>query len=583
MLNTFIQISISLALLFMLIKPVGIYIAKVMNGENVFLSRLGAPLERLVYNLLGTSKYEEMNWKQYSLSMLICSTMGFAFVYALLMLQGALPLNPQRMTGFQADLAFNTAASFATNTNWQAYIGEASVSYLTQMLGLTVQNFLSAAAGIAALFAIIRGFTRTGTDNIGNFWVDMVRCILYVLLPLSLIVSLGLVSQGVVQNISPAKEVSLVEPIRLENGDVIDIQAIPMGPAASQISIKQLGTNGGGVFNANSAHPLENPTPLSNLLEWLSILLIPASLCYSFGYVVRDMRQGRALLAAMTVMFLLCLAVAMATEQSGTPQLSQQGMVDLKYSDSASGGNMEGKEVRFGIANSVLWAISTTAASNGSVNSMHDSYTPMGGMLLMLLIQLGEVVFGGVGSGLYGMLAFVILAVFVAGLMVGRTPEYLGKKIEPFEMKMASIVILIPPVLVLAGTACACLYPGISDFIGNKGAHGFSELLYAYSSAGNNNGSAFAGLDADNAFLNISLGIAMIIGRFGTMVPMLAVAGSFAQKRKVPASVGTLATHDTLFVGLLISVILIVGALSFFPALALGPIAEHLQMQSAAK
>lgn len=578
MINIVIQIVLYLIILVLLGKPLGKYMAKVYEGEKVFLTPVIRPIEKIFYKLIGTKEEEEMDWKQYTISVITYSIIGFLFIFLVQKLQGILPLNPENLGAVSSDLAFNTSMSFTTNTNWQAYGGETTLSYLSQMLGLTVQNFISAAAGMAVLFALIRGFTRKKTDKIGNFWTDMVRGILYVLLPLSLILTMLLVSQGVVQNINPYQEISLIESQVMEDGQIIETQIIPMGPAASQIAIKQLGTNGGGFFGVNSAHPFENPTPLSNLLQMLSILLIPLALCFSFGYLVEDMRQGRALLITMMLVFVLCLGIVVSYEQIGTPQLSPNNQVNLDYTASQSGGNMEGKEVRSGIVSSSIWATATTAASNGSVNSMHNSYTPLGGLPLLLLMQLGEIIFGGVGSGLYGMISFVIVAVFVAGLMVGRTPEYLGKKIEPFEMKMAALAVLIPPVVVLIGTALAAVNPEVLNSINNAGSRGFSEILYAFSSAGNNNGSAFAGFNANTVFLNISLGIAMLLARFGPMLPMIAVAGSLAKKKKVPVTSGTLITYNKLFIGLLIAIILMVGALSFFPALALGPIVEHLQM-----
>ncbi|MBB6214175.1 K+-transporting ATPase ATPase A chain [Anaerosolibacter carboniphilus] len=578
MMNIITQIVLYLVILVLLGKPLGKYMAKVYEGEKVILSPVLTPIENFIYRLIGTEKDHEMNWKEYLKAVVMYSVFGFLFVFFIQKLQGILPFNPEKLGSVPSDLAFNTAMSFTTNTNWQAYGGETTLSYFAQMAGLTVQNFISAAGGMSVLFALIRGFSRKETTKIGNFWTDMVRGTLYVLLPLSIILTLMLVSQGVVQNLKPYQQVSLMEPVVLEDGSVITTQTIAVGPAASQIAIKQLGTNGGGFFSVNSAHPLENPTPLSNLLEMLALLLIPLALCFSFGYLVKDMRQGRAIFIAMMIVFVLCLASVVTLEQIGTPQLSQNNQVDLAYSMDQSGGNMEGKEVRFGIVNSSIWATATTAASNGSVNSMHDSYTPLGGLPLMLLMQLGEVIFGGVGSGLYGMLSFVIVAVFVAGLMVGRTPEYLGKKIEPFEMKMASLAVLIPPAVVLIGTAMAAVNPGVMDSLNNPGPHGFSEILYAYSSAGNNNGSAFAGFNANTVFLNITLGIAMMLARFGPMLPMIAIAGSLAKKKTIPVTSGTLVTHNTLFIGLLIAVVLMVGALSFFPALALGPLVEHLQM-----
>lgn len=467
--------------------------------------------------------------------------------------------------------------NFITNTNWQAYSGESALSYFSQMMGLTVQNFVSAAVGIVVLFALIRGFVRVEEKGVGNFFIDMTRTILYVLIPLSIVVTLGIASQGVVQSFKPYETVTLVEPIELEDGSVVTEQVVPLGPAASQIAIKQLGTNGGGFMGANSAHPLENPTPFSNLLEMISILLIPAALCFTFGRNVKDKKQGIAIFSAMFIMLVIALSVIAVNEHVATPQLAQEGAVNI-LAENQAGGNMEGKEARFGIATSGTWAAFTTAASNGSVNSMHDSYTPIGGMVTMLLMQLGEVVFGGVGCGLYGMLGFAILTVFIAGLMVGRTPEYLGKKIEPFEMKMAVLVCLATPIGILVGSGIAALIPTIADSLNNSGAHGFSELLYAYSSAGGNNGSAFAGFNANTPFLNVSIGLVMLFARFAPMVATLAIAGSLVGKKKVAVSVGTLPTHNALFVGLLIFIVLLIGALSFFPALALGPIAEYFQM-----
>ncbi len=498
-------------------------------------------------------------------------------VFLLQRFQGWLPFNPQGLGAVAPDLAFNTAASFVSNTNWQSYSGETTLSYLTQMLALSVQNFVSAGTGMAILVALIRGIVRHTADTLGSFWVDLTRSVLYILLPLSLILSVSLVSQGVVQTFNEYQTVRLLQPISDANGNTVTDQILAVGPAASQIAIKQLGTNGGGFFNTNSAHPFENSTPLSNFLEMLAILLIPASLCIMFGKMVGDTRQGWALLAAMTIVLMVMLGTTLWTEGRGNPTLTQLG-VDQQLSENQPGGNMEGKESRFGIVNSAIWVTATTAASNGSVNAMHDSLTPLGGLAPMWLIQLGEVIFGGVGSGLYGMLAFVIIAVFVAGLMVGRTPEYLGKKIESFEMKMASLIVLIPVFLVLAGTGIAIALPSGKAGIFNPGPHGFSEVLYAFSSAGNNNGSAFAGLGANNLFYNLALGGAMLIGRFGLAVPVLAIAGALARKKKSPASAGTLPTHTPLFIAWLIGVVIIVGALSFFPALALGPVIEQLMI-----
>ena len=536
--NDLLQVMLYLAALLALVKPLGWYMAEVYRG------RWELPPERWIYRLAGLSNLKPMGWTAYAGALLASNAVGFALVYALLRTQNLWPWNPQAMGPVAPHTAFNIAVSFVTNTNWQNYAGEATLSYFTQMLGLTVQNFVSAASGMAVLAALTRGLTSRNVREIGNFWVDMVRGILYILLPLSIVLALLLVSQGVIQNLDSYIPVASSK------------QVLPMGPAASQIAIKQLGTNGGGFFNVNSAHPFENPTPFSNFLECLSILLIPAAQCYSFGCLVRDRRQGWAILATMLLLFVPLMVVAIQAEH----------------------GNLEGKETRFGTANSALWAVVTTAASNGSVNSMHDSYTPIGGLVPMFLMQLGEVVFGGAGSGLYGMIVFAIIAVFLAGLMVGRTPEYLGKKIEAFEMKMAAIAVLVPPLCVLAGTAVAVMTPmGLGGLVTNGGAHGFSEILYAFSSMVNNNGSAFAGYSADNPLINLMGGIAMLLGRYWTALPVLAIAGSLAAKKTVPAGPGTLPTHTPLFVILLAGTVLVVGALAFIPALALGPIAEALQ------
>lgn len=575
--NAVLQYGLYLVILMILAIPLGKYISKVMDGEKVFLSKVLVPVENFIYKIMRIDKKEDMTWKKYAVSVVSFSIFGFIILFLLNMLQGVLPLNPEGVDGTTAHLAFNTTSSFVTNTNWQAYSGESGLSYLTQMLGLTVQNFVSAATGIAVLFALIRGFTRVKEKGIGSFWVDLTRSILYVLIPLSIVVTLGLASQGVVQNLNSYEEVQLVQPIELEDGTVITKQVIPQGPAASQIAIKQLGTNGGGFFGVNSAHPLENPTIFSNMLEMISLLLIPAALCFSFGRSIKDKKQGRAIFLAMFIMLVAALSIVAVSEANATPQLAQSGMVDVSTVGQA-GGNMEGKESRFGIVTSSTWATFTTAASNGSVNSMHDSYTPLGGMITMLQMQLGEVIFGGVGCGLYGMLAFAIVAVFIAGLMVGRTPEYLGKKIEPYEMKMAMLVCLATPIAILVSSGIASLIPEVAESLNNGGAHGFSEMLYAYSSAGGNNGSAFAGFGANTPFINITIGIVMLFARFVPLIGTLAIAGSLVQKKKVAVSVGTLSTHNALFIGLLIFVVLLVGALSFFPALALGPIAEFFQM-----
>jgi K+-transporting ATPase ATPase A chain len=583
--NGWMQLMLYSAVLALLAKPFGWYMARVYEAKPCGLDRALGWLERGIYRLAGVDPQQEMGWRQYTLAVLLFNAVGFAALYGLLRLQGILPFNPQGFPANTPDLAFNTAASFVSNTNWQGYSGETTMSYLTQMLGLTVQNFVSAASGMAVLVALIRGLSRRSSATIGNFWYDLVRSTVYILLPLSTIVAAILISQGVIQNFKTYETASMLQPMTVPDGTAITEQTLAMGPAASQIAIKQLGTNGGGFFNVNSAHPYENPTPLSNFIEVLSILLIPAALCYTFGVMVGDTRQGWAVLAAMFVIFAPLAVFAVWQEQTGVPAYSTMGIEQLA-SDAHSGGNMEGKETRFGIVNSGLWAAATTAASNGSVNSMLDSYTPLGGLVRMWLMQLGEIVFGGVGSGLYGMLMFVIVAVFMAGLMVGRTPEYLGKKIEAFEMKMASLVILIPPLVVLVGTAIAVSGPGLEWVSGeeaksnlnNPGAHGFSEVLHAFSSAGNNNGSAFAGLSANEPFYNTALGLAMLGSRYWLMIPTLAIAGSLARKKYTPPGAGTLPTHRPLFVMMLVSTVLLVGALTFVPALALGPIVEHLQM-----
>jgi K+-transporting ATPase ATPase A chain len=551
--------------------------ARVYEGKPAGLHVLLGPVERWIYRLSGIHPETSMSWKTYAVAMMLFNIIGIVVVYALQRLQAHLPLNPMSMSGVAPDLAFNTAVSFATNTNWQNYGGETTLSYLTQMVGLTVQNFVSAATGMAVLVALIRGFIQKKAETIGNFWVDMVRSTLYILIPLSMVFAILLVSQGVVQTFKPYEKVTLLQSVKDGNGVVVQEQVLALGPAASQVAIKQLGTNGGGFFNVNSSHPFENPTPLSNFLEVIAIILIPAALCYTFGYMVRDKRQGWALLVAMLIIFIPCLWSCIYFEQQGNPLFSSLG-IDQKATAFQPGGNMEGKEARFGIVNSAIWAVATTAASNGSVNSMHDSYMPLGGLIPMWLMQLGEVVFGGVGSGLYGMIAFVIIAVFIAGLMIGRTPEYLGKKIEVSEMKMASLIILIPPVLVLAGTAISVVLPQAKASIFNPGSHGFSEVLYAFSSAANNNGSAFGGLSANTAFYNIALGLAMFFARYWLAIPILAVAGSLSRKKIVPVSQGTLPTHTPLFIIFLVMVVLIVGALTFFPALVLGPIVEHLML-----
>ncbi len=658
--GTVVQYVGYLAILVLLGIPLGAYIKKVMDGEKTFLSRILTPCENLVYKAMHVKKDEQMNWKKYLLSVLLFNGIGLVFLFLLQLLQGVLPGNPQGLPGVKWDLSFNTAVSFVTNTNWQAYSGESTLSYLSQALGLTVQNFVSAATGIAVLFALIRGFIKVKTDGLGSFWVDMTRIVVHILIPLNLVISVALIGGGVIQNLKPAEKVSLLEPIavstetfaidehqqRIEkavideesgsvtvdgktvenatvilagdilgsfkqggtalNSDVLgdaqisDVsldehkatvtfggqtmavrlvteQFVPMGPAASQVAIKQTGTNGGGYMGVNSAHPLENPNAFTNILEMISLLLIPVALCFTFGKAVKNKKQGIAIFMAMFIVLVAALGIVAYTEQAATPQLAQNGAVDISMVDQA-GGNMEGKETRFGIATSATWAAFTTAASNGSVNSMHDSYTPLGGMIPMLLMQLGEVIFGGTGCGLYGMLAFAILTVFIAGLMVGRTPEFLGKKIEPYEMKWAVLVCLATPIAILVGSGLAAVWPGVTDSLNNPGAHGLSEILYAYSSAGGNNGSAFAGFNANTVFLNLTLGFVMLFVRFLPIIGTMAIAGSLAAKKKIATTAGTLSTTNAMFVFLLIVIVLLVGALSFFPALALGPIAEFFTL-----
>ena len=573
------QVALFFVVLLAAVKPLGWFMARVFEGNIPAPLRFLIPVERAMVRLAGVDPAAEMSWRAYASATLMFGLVSFGAVYGLQRLQGVLPGNPEGLAAVAPDSAFNTAVSFATNTNWQGYGGESTMSYATQMVALTVQNFTSAAAGMAVLIALIRGFTRHNAATIGNFWVDLNRAVLYVLLPLSVVLSLALVSQGVVQTFRPYEQVALVEPGTGADGQPLVVQRIAVGPAASQVAIKQLGTNGGGFFNANSAHPLENPTPLSNFLEVVAILIIPVALCFTFGEMVGDRRQGWAILAAMTVIFVPLLALTLVAETRGNPALAAVGL-DQAAGAAQGGGNMEGKEVRFGAVNSALWAVATTAASNGSVNAMHDSFTPLGGLGPLWLMQLGEVVYGGVGSGLYGMLVFGVVAVFVAGLMVGRTPEYLGKKIGVFEMKMASLAILLPCGMVLLGTAVAVMTTSGRAGVLNGGPHGFAEVLYAASSASNNNGSAFAGLSANTPFYNGLLGLAMLVGRFGVMIPVLAIAGSLAAKKQIPAGAGTLPTHTPLFVVLLVAVVVVVGALSFFPALALGPIVEQLQARS---
>jgi K+-transporting ATPase ATPase A chain len=587
--NAWFQIVLYLGILTLLAIPLGLFMASVFEGRARRTEKILGPVERLLYRLCGVRPDEEMNWKQYAVAMLLFNLFGCLLVYALQRIQLFLPLNPQKLGAVSPDSAFNTAVSFASNTNWQGYGGESTMSYLTQMLALTVQNFVSAATGIAVLVALIRGIVRKETEHIGNFWTDLMRGTLYILAPLSIVLALALVGQGVPQTFGPSPTVPFLQPTQDDKGKAVTEQPLSVGPVASQVAIKQLGTNGGGFFNANSAHPFENPTPLSNFLELLAILLIPAALCFTYGKMVKDMRQGYAILAAMMALYLVCAIGCVWVEERGNPILAKLGvdqaprdaptaLAPAAANNAQAGGNMEGKEVRFGPVNSAIWATATTAASNGSVNSMHDSFTPLGGLIPMWLIKLGEVIFGGVGSGLYGMLAFVIVTVFVAGLMVGRTPEYLGKKIEAKEMKMASLVILIVPLLVLIGSAAAAVSDAGTSGLGNHGPHGLSEILYAYASTSNNNGSAFAGLNVNTPYYNLTTGLAMLLGRYWLAVPILAIAGSLARKKIVPAGAGTLSTHTPLFVAMLAGVVGLVGALSFIPALALGPIAEFLQM-----
>ncbi|WP_342620542.1 potassium-transporting ATPase subunit KdpA [Rhodoferax sp. GW822-FHT02A01] len=587
-------LALYLVVLLALAWPLGMWIARISSGR---LPRWMHALEAPLYRLAGTSPEQTMKWLQYALALLAFNALGALAVYALQRLQAVLPLNPAGMAAVSPDSAFNTAVSFVSNTNWQGYSGESTMSYLTQMLALAVQNFFSAATGIAVVFALVRGFAARSSAAIGNFWVDITRVTLWLLLPLSFVFAIFLVGQGVIQNFDGYKDVTTLEVTKFQQPKVdaagqpvldakgvavmedaeTDKQTLPMGPVASQEAIKMLGTNGGGFFNANSAHPYENPTALSNFVQMLSIFLIPAALCFSFGIEVGDKRQGWAVLAAMTLMFVVAVIAIMPAEQTGNPLLTPLG-VDQGASALQSGGNMEGKETRFGINATSLFAVITTAASCGAVNGMHDSLTPLGGMVPMVMMQLGEVVFGGVGTGLYGMLVFAILAVFIAGLMIGRTPEYLGKKIESHEMKLTSVAILVTPILVLVGTAIAVMADAGKAGIANPGAHGFSEILYAFTSAANNNGSAFAGLSANTPFYNVLLGLLMWLGRFGVIVPVLAIAGALAAKKRLPVTAGTLPTHGPLFVVLLIGTVLLVGLLNYVPALALGPMVEHLML-----
>ena len=593
-----------LVILVALAVPLGTYIAHVMDGQKTFLSPVTGPLERGAMKLLHIDPKEQMNWKRYLVAVLAFSGFGLVFLWVIQMIQNILPANPDGLGAVAPDLAFNTASSFVTNTNWQAYSGETTLSYLSQFLGLTVQNFVSAATGISVLFALIRGFRQTKTDGLGSFWVDMIRIVVSVLIPLNLVVSIALVGGGVVQSLGAGEQADLLEPIafdadgnqiadakidvdankvtvdgkEVKDATIVTQEYLPQGPAASQIAIKQTGTNGGGFFGVNSAHPFENPSAFTNLLEVTGILLIPVALCFTFGINVKNKKQGKAIFLAMGIMLVAALAIIAVNEQGATPQLSDGGQVNTAITAGQAGGNMEGKEARFGIDDSSVWATYTTAASNGSVNSMHDSYTPLGGMIEILQMALGEVVFGGTGCGLYGMIGFAILTVFIAGLMVGRTPEFLGKKIEPREMRMAVIICLATPFAILVGSGIAAMLPATADSLNNGGAHGFSELLYAYTSAGGNNGSAFAGFNANTLFLNISLGLVMLFVRFVPIFAVLAIAGSLSRKRFVAQTAGTLSTTNGMFVFLLIFIVLLIGALSFLPALALGPLAEFFQM-----
>jgi K+-transporting ATPase ATPase A chain len=590
-------IVLLLLALVLLTKPLGLYLANVMQGKPIWALRMGTRIEAFAYRLAGIDSTVEMGWKRYAIALLVFNSLGAVFVYLLQRLQTWLPLNPQHFANVSPDSAFNTAVSFITNTNWQGYSGESTMSYLTQMAALAVQNFLSAATGIVVAIVLIRGFARHSTTTIGNFWADMTRATLYVLLPIATLLALFFVSQGVVQNFSAYKDLTTVEaltyqqpktdsegnPVKDAAGNPVletlttHTQTLPMGPMASQESIKELGTNGGGFLNANSAHPYENPTAFSNFFEMLALLVIPAALTYTFGLLIGDTRQGWAVFAAMLILFLPLVSMAVYNEQGGNPRIAALG-VDQTPSILQPGGNMEGKEARFGIGASALFATVTTGTSCGAVNSMHDSYTPLGGFVPLFQMQLGEVVFGGVGTGLYSILIFAIIGVFIAGLMIGRTPEYLGKKIEAFEMKMSSIAILVMPFIVLVGTAVAVSMSAGKVAVANPAAHGFSEILYAFTSAGNNNGSAFAGISANTVFYNTALGLVMWIGRYWPIVAVLAIAGSLAAKKRVPVTAGTMPTHGPTFVILLIGTVLLVGVLTFVPALALGPVVEHLTL-----
>ena len=604
--NAVIQYVLYFAVLVFLAVPLGRFMARVMDGGHTFLSPVLGPVERGIYRLLRIDDAEQMGWKRYLVSVLVFSGIGLVALVALQMLQAVLPGNPQHLPGVSWDLSFNTAASFITNTNWQSYSGETTLSYLVQFMGLTVQNFVSAGTGVAVMFALIRGFRQVKDRGLGSFWVDLTRIILYVLIPLNLVLGVCLAAGGVIANFQPAQKAELLEPVAVRSdadggwdaiegaeieGDTVKVdgavvedarvvtkQFLPQGPAASQVAIKQSGTNGGGFFGVNSAHPYENPSAFTNIIEMTSLLLIPAACCFTFGIGVKNTKQGKAICAAMFILLVVFTTAIAVNEHAATPQLADGGAVAVEMTEGQAGGNMEGKEARFGIASSSAWSAFTTAASNGSVNSMHDSYTPLGGFVQMLQIALGEVVFGGAGCGLYGMIGFAILTVFIAGLMVGRTPEFLGKKIEPGEMRWAVVLCLATPFAILVCSAIACMVPGVADLLGNGGPHGFSELLYAFTSAGGNNGSAFAGMDCDVPWMNVLLGIEMLFARFLPIAGALAIAGSLAGKGRVAESAGTLSTTNGMFVFLLVFVVLLIGALSFFPALALGPVAEFFQM-----
>ena len=604
--NAVIQYVLYFAVLVVLAVPLGRFMARVMDGGHTFLSPVLGPVERGIYRLLRIDDAEQMGWKRYLVSVLAFSGIGFVALIALQMLQSVLPGNPQHLPGVPWDLSFNTAASFITNTNWQSYSGETTLSYLVQFMGLTVQNFVSAGTGIAVMFALIRGFRQVKEQGLGSFWVDLIRTVLYVLIPLNLVLGVCLAAGGVISNFQPAQKAELVEPVAVQpnadggwsvidgaqiEGDTVKVdgkvvegarvvteQFLPQGPAAPQVAIKQSGTNGGGFFGVNSAHPYENPSAFTNIIEMTSLLLIPAACCFTFGIGVKNTKQGKAIFAAMFILLVVFTTAIAVNEHAATPQLADDGAVALEMTDGQAGGNMEGKESRFGIAASSTWSACTTAASNGSVNSMHDSYTPLGGFVQMLQMALGEVVFGGVGCGLYGMIGFAILTVFIAGLMVGRTPEFLGKKIEPGEMRWAVVLCLATPFAILVCSAIACMVPGLADQLNNGGAHGFSEVLYAFTSCGGNNGSAFAGMNCNIPWINVMLGLEMLFARFMPIIGTLAIAGSLAKKGKVAESAGTLSTTNGMFVFLLVFIVLLIGALSFFPALALGPVAEFFQM-----